>query len=189
MAHGDNIVIIGAIFVAVYLFVPVATLASGFLRSRGDDWAFPALVAANVALWVLLATSMGEGALGRSLSLPYLCLIILTSAIGGALRFFLPPSGAEPSCIGSMLLGFAIGVPVPLTVLGRAGLFTQPPSTGVTAVLIFLTGFLFYQACAGRSRLRLKQPFDTYGFLCLSLAATLGIATFLANFFPLAATS
>ena len=189
MVNGDNFVVIGAIFIAVYLFVPVATLASGFLRSRGDEWVFPALIAASVALWLLFTTSMGEGSLGRGLSLPYLGLIVLTSVIGGVSRFFLPPSGTEPSCIGSMLLGFAIGVPVPLTVLGRVGLFAQPPSAGVTAVLAFLTGFLFYQACAGRSRLRLKQPFDAYGFLCFSLAATLGVATFLAHFFPLQETS
>lgn len=189
MANGDNFVIVGAIFIALYLVVPVATLASGFLRSRGDDWAFPALVAANVGLWVLLTTSMGEGGLGQGLSLPYLCLVILTSAISGVLRFFLPPSGTEPSCIGNMLLGFAIGGPVPFAVLGRMGLFTQAPNAGVTAVLIFTTGFLLYQACAGRSRLRLKQPFDAYGFLCFSLAATLGVATLLANFFPLQETS
>lgn len=135
-------------------FVPVATLASGFLRSRGDERAFPALVAASLALWVLLTTSMGEGGLGQGLPLPYL----LTSAIGGMLRFLPPPSGTEPSCIGNLLLGFAIGAAVPLTVLGRAGLFTQAPNTGVTAVLVFMTGVLFYQACSGRSRLRLKQP-------------------------------
>lgn len=189
MAHGDNIVIIGAVFVAVYLFVPIATLASGFLRSRGDEWTFPALVAASVALWILFTTSMGEGSLAQGLPLQYLCLVVLTSLIGGALRFFLPSSGTESSRVGTMLLGFAIGVPVPLTLLGRFGFFTYQPHVGVTIVLVSLTGFLLYQAHSGRSRLRLTRPFDTYGVLCFPLAATLGSATFLANFFPLRAAS
>lgn len=189
MAHDNNLVLIGAIFVAVYLLVPLATLASGFLRSRGDEWTFPALVAASVALWVLFTTSMGQDNLASGLSLPYLGLVVLTSVGGGALRFFLSPSGSEPSRVGSMLLGFAIGVPLPLTGLGQVGLFAQPPHTAVTIVLVCLTGFLLYQACSGRSRLRLKQPFDTYGFICFSLAGTLGLATILANFFPLQAAS
>ncbi|MGQ3214084.1 MAG: hypothetical protein ACT6U0_20065 [Shinella sp.] len=187
MAHGDNIVIIGTVFVAVYLFVPIATLASGFLRSRGDERTFLALVAANVALWVLFTTSTREDSLAWGLSFPHLCLVILTSVGGGVARFYRAPSGTKSSGTGSMLLGFAIGVPVPLTVLGRVGLFSHQPHAGVTVALVFLTGFLLYQASSGRSRMRLKQPFDTYGFTCFALAGTLGIATFLANFFPLQA--
>lgn len=189
MAHGDNIVIIGAVFGAVYLFVPIATLASGFLRSRGDEWAFPALVAANVALWVLFTTSTSEDSLAWGLSFPHLCLVVLTSAIGGVARFFRSSSCTETSGIGSLLLGFAIGVPVPLTLLGLVGLFDHQPHIGVTVALLFITGFLLHQASSGRSRLRMKRPFDTYGFICFSLAGTLGIATFLANFFPLQAAS
>lgn len=187
MTRGDNIILIGAVFVAVYLFVPIATLASGFLRSRGDEWTFPALVATSVALWILFTTSMGEGSLAWGLSVPYLCLIVLSSLIGGVARFIRPPSGTEPSGIGSMLLGFAIGVPVPLTLLGSMGLFTHQPHAGVTIVLVVLTGFLLYQAIYGRMRLRLRQPFDAYGFICFMLAGMLGFATLFANFFPLQA--
>ena len=189
MTSLDNVVIVGMVFIAVYLFVPVATLASGFLRSSGDERTFPVLVAASIALWVLLATSMRENGLGRGLSVPYLGLIVVTSAIGGTARFFLSPSGTKPSCSGNILLGFAIGFPVPLTVLGRLGLFSQPPNASTTITLVSLTGFLFYQAYSGRSRLRLRQPYDTYGFICFSLAAALGTAAFLANFFPLQAAS
>nr|WP_298103442.1 hypothetical protein [uncultured Shinella sp.] len=188
MAQSDNILIIGAIFIAVHLFVLLATLASGFLRSRGDEWTFPVLVGANLALWVVFTTSTSQGSLAWGLSFPYLCLVVLTSVGGGVARFFRSPSGTEPSGIGRMLTGFAIGVPMPLTLLSHMGLFTHRPHIGVTIVLVLLTAFLLYQAKSGRSRLRLTRPFDTYGVICLSLAGTLSIATFLANFFPLQAT-
>nr|WP_314088187.1 hypothetical protein [uncultured Shinella sp.] len=188
MAQSDNILIIGALFVTVHLFVLIATLASGFLRSRGDEWTFPVLVSANVALWVLFTTSTSQGSLAWGVSFTYMCLVVLTSVGGGVARFFLSPSGTEPSGIGRMLIGFAIGVPIPLTLLSHMGLFTHRPHIGVTIVLVLLTAFLLYQAKSGRSRLRLTRPFDTYGFICLSLAGTLGIATFSANFFSLQAT-
>lgn len=187
MAQSDNILIIGALFVAVHLFVLIATLASGFLRSRGDEWTFPVLVGANLALWVIFTTSTRrQFGLGRFFSVP----VPGCSDIGWrrVARFFRSPSGTEPSGIGRMLIGFAIGVPMPLTLLSHMGLFNHRPHIGVTIVLVLLTTFLLYQAKSGRSRLRVTRPFDTYGFICLSFAGTLGIATFSANFFSLQAT-
>lgn len=189
MMHDSHLKITVVIFIAVYLLVPIATLASAFLRSRGDERTFIALASSGFTLWVIFTTSFDHGedrlGLGGMLSQAYLALVFMAAVIGGLLRFLLSRPGSKPTYAGNALLGFAIGVPVPFASLGRIGFLTHTPSVGVTIALTLVVAFLLHQTFFGRDRLRLQPPVDAYGFTCAALAMTLASAVFLAGFYPL----
>ncbi|MCD1266123.1 hypothetical protein B5M44_19450 [Shinella sumterensis] len=104
----------------------------------------------------------------------WLCCV----TIAGLAIVFRHRRDTEPTLAGNIVFGAVAGLPVPLLLFLKTGIFTRIPGAFLAVALAAAAGILVYQAFAGLKDSRRGRPFDAYG--CTCLFATMAIALSLA---------
>jgi len=170
---GTSILIL-AIVIALTFAAPLVAL----VPTRGARHASVMLAIVSGVCLYLAVDEDPNDRLGLVSLVNYVLLVFWLASVAVAIVaiIFRRRRDGEPTLAGNFLFGLAAGLPIPLLLLLKIGIFSRMPGALLVVVLGAAAAFLVHQTFRGLKDSRWVRPFDAYGCTCLSAALAIAFS-------------